>query len=110
MNNQLELLQSRITQLIERLNTLLTDKHHLQQEVQRLQQQQQKLSDDFAAEREQLNKQHELKIFLLEQNLQQTIDTLKADKTHYETTLLLSAEQLKTVLNRFPEKKEARHG
>lgn len=110
MNNQLELLESRVAQLIERFNTLVSDKRHLQQEVQHLREQQQKQSDKFKEEREQLNKQHELKIFLLEQNLQQTIDALKADKTHYETTLLLSAEQLKTVLRRFPEQKEKHHG
>lgn len=110
MNNQLELLESRVAQLIERFNALVSDKRHLQQEVQRLHEQQQRLSDEFKEQCAQLNKQHELKIFLLEQNLQQTIDALKADKTHYETALLLSAEQLKTVLKRFPEQKEERHG
>lgn len=111
MNNQLELLESRIAQLIDRFNTLVSDKHHLQREVERLREQQQKLSIKFNEEREQLNKQHELKVFMLEQHLQQTIDALKADKTHYETALLLSAEQLKTVLKRFPaQQKEENRG
>lgn len=102
MNNQLELLESRINQLIERFNALLSDKHHLQQEVQHLREQQEKQSAQFEEEREQLNKQHELNVFLLEQNLQQTIDALKADKAHYEAAILQSVEQLETVLKRFP--------
>lgn len=106
MNTQIQQLESRVAQLVARFNALLVEKQQLSAEVKRLRDQQQKLVADFQEERTQLCKQYELSEFQLEQNLQQTIDILQADKRQYEATLQTGAADLQALLQRFPQASE----